>query len=58
MDEPFSTLRQAYRPKDAWGAYSALAERRISMLFVTHNPLEAVYLADQVALMSPRLGRI
>lgn len=33
-------------------------EHGCTVVFVTHNPLEAVYLADRVLLLSPSPGRI
>ena len=58
MDEPFSHLDEL----------TARAQRRellrfrdkieASVVFVTHNALEAVYLADRVYVLSPRPSRI
>ena len=58
MDEPFSHLDEL----------TARAQRRellrfrdkieASVIFVTHNALEAVYLGDRVCVLSPRPSRI
>lgn len=58
MDEPFGALdditRQALQEELA-GLWS---RDRFACLFVTHNMMEAAYLADRVIVMSPRPGRI
>ena len=74
MDEPFAALDLLLREELAteleriWlsrtvpdqdpGARTGLASRRPTVLFVTHSIAEAVQLADRVAVMSPRPGRI
>jgi NitT/TauT family transport system ATP-binding protein len=58
MDEPFSALDELTKSQlqddllDLWNA------ERKTVLFVTHNISEAVYLADRVVVMSPHPGRI
>jgi len=58
MDEPFAALDTQTREllvEELRGIWSKLKN---TILFVTHNVREAVYLADRVALMSYRPGRI
>lgn len=57
MDEPFSGLDELtardlrYELLDIWN------KQRKTVIFVTHNALEAAFLADRVLLMKPRPGR-
>lgn len=58
MDEPFAALDTQTRDllvEELRGIWSKI---RNTILFVTHNVREAVYLGDRVALMSFRPGRI
>ena len=58
MDEPFSAIDAVNRMTlqkylvDAW-----LAEPR-TVIYVTHDIDEAVYLADRIAIMTPSPGRV
>jgi ABC-type nitrate/sulfonate/bicarbonate transport system ATPase subunit len=58
MDEPFGALD----PQTRWGMQSLLLDISRSadntILFVTHDVSEAVYLADTVYVLSPRPARI
>lgn len=58
MDEPLSSLDEltALRMRDELTAL--WSETNCTVVFVTHNPLEAVYLADRVVVMTPSPGRI
>lgn len=58
MDEPMSSLDEltALRMRDE--LLALWMERRCTVVFVTHNPLEAVYLADRVVVMTASPGRI
>jgi NitT/TauT family transport system ATP-binding protein len=58
LDEPFASLDQITRGSlQEWLAEALRAEPR-TVLLVTHDVQEALYLADRVAVMSPRPGRI
>ena len=58
MDEPFSAVDEQTRRKFQEDLLELLAsERRTTVIFVTHSIEEAVYLSDQIVLLSRRPGR-
>jgi NitT/TauT family transport system ATP-binding protein len=58
LDEPFASLDSLTRAEmQTWLAGTLAAEPRTTLL-VTHDVEEALYLADRVAVMSPRPGRV
>jgi NitT/TauT family transport system ATP-binding protein len=58
LDEPFSAL-DAFTREDLWTLMQQLwLEQRFSVILVTHDLREAVFLADRVAVMSARPGKI
>ena len=58
MDEPFSRLDAQTRTSMHNEILRIHADRGLSILFVTHDVEEAVYLGDRVVVMSSRPGRI
>jgi ABC-type nitrate/sulfonate/bicarbonate transport system ATPase subunit len=58
LDEPFGALDSITRASMQEWLAEALAEERRTLVLVTHDVEEALYLADRVAVMSPRPGRI
>ncbi|MFF0295803.1 ABC transporter ATP-binding protein [Kitasatospora sp. NPDC004615] len=58
MDEPFAALDAITRDVLHNEITRIWAERRLAVLFVTHNVREAVRLAQRVVLLSSRPGRI
>ncbi len=56
MDEPFSGLDQRLRDSVRDETLALLKETRSSALLVTHDPVEAMRMADRIALM--RRGRL
>lgn len=58
MDEPFGALDAQTREKLQNELLDIMAKERRSVLFVTHNIDEAVFLGDKVYIMSPHPGRV
>lgn len=58
MDEPFAALDAITRDVLHDEITRIWAERKLTVLFVTHNVREAVRLAQRVVLLSSRPGRI
>src|SRR5919109_1632401 len=58
MDEPFSAVDEQTRRKFQEDLLELLNIERKTVIFVTHSIEEAVYLSDQVVLLSPRPGSV
>nr|WP_218116313.1 ABC transporter ATP-binding protein [Leucobacter soli] len=58
MDEPFGALDAITRDAMHDEIERIAAERRLTVLFVTHNVREAVRLGDRVVVMQPGPGRV
>jgi NitT/TauT family transport system ATP-binding protein len=58
MDEPFGALDAITREQMVMELHRIWDETRKSVVFVTHDIHEAIFLADRVMVMTPRPGRI
>lgn len=58
LDEPFSALDEFTRFDMQKWLLSLWEEERKSILFITHNIEEAIFLSDRIYLLSPRPARI
>ena len=58
MDEPFSAVDEQTRRQFQEESLRLLEDENKTVIFVTHSIEEAVYISDQIILLSPRPGRI
>lgn len=58
MDEPFAALDEQTRMTMGHELLRIWSTTQKTVVFITHSLTEAVYLADEVYVMSPRPGRI
>lgn len=58
MDEPFAALDEQTRMTMGHELLRIWEQTAKTVVFITHSLTEAVYLADEVLVMSPRPGRI
>ena len=58
LDEPFGALDSQTRLSMQQWLLSVWHEQKRTIVFVTHDIDEAIFLADRVVVMTPRPGRI
>jgi ABC-type nitrate/sulfonate/bicarbonate transport system ATPase subunit len=58
LDEPFSSLDEITAMKMRGEVLDLWKQQQRTVVLVTHNPLEAVFLADRVLVMAANPGRI
>lgn len=58
MDEPFGALDAITRMKLQDDILKIAREEKKTIIFVTHDIEEAVFLADRIVVMTPNLGKI
>jgi len=58
LDEPFAALDEFTRQRLDEHLQHLWLDRRMTVVFVTHSLMEAVFLADRVVVLAPQGGRI
>ena len=58
LDEPFGALDSQTRLEMQQWLLEVWAETQRTVLFVTHDVDESIFLSDRILVMSPRPGRI
>jgi NitT/TauT family transport system ATP-binding protein len=58
MDEPFASVDEQIRRKFQEDLLALLADERKTVIFVTHSIEEAVYVSDQIVIMTEGPSRV